>query len=169
MKLYVDGNDLLDGFRGHESEVLVAGDRMKSRLNAARWLARFAEQQDCDVVLVWDENRAGTVLPPTERHGRVRVVNLPEGAEAMHEIAGPANREAETDRVHVVTDDPRLMEALAHGGARAFDPQRFLERARTILRGGDEAEGFDEPDEKFSGLSDEEVEFWKEFFREDGQ
>jgi len=165
MKLYVDGNDLLDVFRERGGDIYVEGDRAKSRLNLARWLARYAEHQGCEVELVFDENPVGEVLPPVERHGRVRVANLEPRADALHAIAGPANRAAVEERVLVVTADPRLARALAHGNARLLEPERFVTRARTAMRGGAERSGLDEPDEKFSGLSDEEVGFWRQFFR----
>jgi predicted RNA-binding protein with PIN domain len=166
MKVYVDGNDMVAAFRAAAPEVIAEGDLPKTRLNVARWLARFAERQDCDMDLIFDETAVGEVLPPTEHHGRVRVVNLEPGKQAMHEIAGPANRAAGADRVQVVTDDPRLATALQRGGARVVAPQDFLSRARTMMRGGDK-QNFDEPDEKFSGTSDTEVESWMEFFDEE--
>jgi len=169
MKLYVDGNDLLEAFREAGGDVFVEGDPHSSRLNLARWLARYAESSNCDVELVFDENAASGVLPPVERHGRVSVSNLAPGAQALHEIAGPANRAAQAGRVLVVTADPRLVQALAGGGARVLEPRRFLRRVRARMRGGRKAEGFDEPDEKFSGLSDEEVGFWTDFFQADGE
>lgn len=163
MIVYVDGNDLLDAFRDKGSDVFVSDDRTKSRLNLARWLARYAERQECDVELVFDATALGEVLPPVTHHGRVRVANLETGAEARHAIAGPANRAAQGGRVYVVTSDPRLAQSLSHGNARVFDAGQFLARVRTVLRGGDE-EGLDEPDEKFSGLSEEEVGFWARYF-----
>jgi len=166
VKLYVDGNDLLEAIARRGSDVVVEGDRLKSRLNLARWLARYAEHQGCEVELVFDENPVGQALPPVQRHGRVRVVNLEPGGQALHAIAGPANREAEGGRVVVVSSDPRLMQALARGRARAVGAEDFLVSARRALRGGEGAGGLEEPDEKFSGLSDEEVERWLEFFDE---
>ena len=166
MIVYMDGNDLLDAFRKTGSDVFVDSDGTKSRLNLARWLARYAEKQDCDVELVFDGMDAGDVLPPVTRHGRVRVTNLEPGAKARHQIAGPANRTAQSDRVHVVTLDARLAQSLSHGNARVFAPDRFLSRVRKVMRGGQD-EGLDEPDEKFSGLSEEEVGFWTQYLDED--
>jgi len=164
MKLYVDGDDMLEAFRAAGGGVSVEGDAARSRLNLARWLARYAEHQGCDVDLVFGGGDPGEVLPPMERHGRVRVSNLGPGQQVWHEIAGLANRTAQSERVFVVTADPRLAQALGGGKARAVEPRRFLQRIRAVLRGGRRAEGFDEPDEKFSGLSDEEVGFWLDFF-----
>ncbi len=169
MKVYVDGRGLLEAFRGRGADVIVEGDRTKSRLNLVRWLARYAESHDCEVELVFEAELGGGVLPPVEHHGRVRVVNLDPGEEALHEIAGPANRAARKERVFVVTADPRLISALERGRARAFEPERFLSRARTLMRGEEDDEEFEEPDEKFSGLSDEEVGFWLKFFRRGGR
>ena len=166
MIVYVDGNDLLDAFRDTGSDVFVPHDRTKGRLNLARWLARYAERQECDVELVFDATAIGEVLPPVAHHGRVRVVNLEPGAESRHAIAGPANRAAQNGRVYVVTSDPRLAQSLSHGNARVFDAEHFLSRVRRVMRGGDK-EGLDEPDEKFSGLSEEEVGFWARYFGED--
>ena len=166
MKLYVDGNDLLEALAAQDSDIVVVGDRAKSRLNLARWLWRYAQHQDCDVVLVFEGEPDGRTLAPSERHGRVRVVNLEPGAAAMHEIAGPANRAARDDRVFVVTSDARLAEAMRRGRARVLEPLAFIRRARKLMRGA-ETDNLDEPDAKFSGLSDEEVEHWMRLFSED--
>ncbi len=163
MKLYVDGNDLLDYFVARGDSAVVGAEGSGSRRKLRRWLARYAELQDCDVVLVWDETPADTVLPPTERFGKVRVVNLPWGEDARSEIAGPANRNANEERTFVVTDDPRLMEALRRGKATVHTPEHFVSRARRVMGKGDERLA-EEPDEKFTGLSEDEVDFWLDFF-----
>ncbi len=163
MIVYVDGKDLVEFLAHRDDSPVVPGDPVKSRLSVAGWLARYAECQDCDIVLVFDENPVGEILPPFERHGRVRVVNLEPGAEALHEIAGPANREAVRDRVFVVTADPRLARALEHGRARVVEPGAFFRRTRTVMRRSG-AEGGEEADEKFSGLSEDQVDYWMRFF-----
>jgi predicted RNA-binding protein with PIN domain len=168
MRVYVDGNDLVEAFAAEEADFVVADEQAASRLHVARWLARWTEHRDCDVVLVWDNNPAGEVLPPTERHGRVLVINLQAGADAMHEIAGPANRAARHERVLVATSDRWLTNALQRGAAKVLKPRDFIALARRAMRGGQE-DYLDEPDEKFSGLSQEEVEFWVRFFKDDNK
>jgi predicted RNA-binding protein with PIN domain len=166
MKVFVDGDDLLEVFREVDPQILVPGDEEKSRTNVARWLARYAEFQDCDVELVYEEIEPGKVLPPVEQHGRVRVRNLQPDEEVLHEIAGAANRAAERERVYVVTEDPRLSDAVSGGAARVYAPRRFIGRARTVM-GTESKERYDEPDEKYTGVGEEEVDFWMEFFDED--
>ena len=168
MICYVDGNDLRDALMAAERRRLSRPVAQLSRGEIARWLSRYAERRGCDVVLVFDENPAGSALPPTEHHGRVRVVNLDPGALALHDISGPANRAAQSDRVFVVTDNPKLVEALRTGKARAVGSGGFVEDARRMW-GGDEDAADEEPDEKFSGLADEEVEYWLKEFQDDEQ
>ena len=164
MRLYVDGNDLLAYFAEQEDPFLIKADPMKSREELARWLARYCEAAECDALLVFDDNQPEEVLPPTERVGRTTVVNTPYGVEARTEIAGPANRAAAEERTLVVTSDVRLMQVLERGRARVVDPGRFVARARGMMRKGDEGSS-SEPDEKFTGLTDEDVGFWLEYFK----
>jgi len=167
MRIFVDGNDLARAMADEESERLSRPAGMPGRDEVARWAARYADVRGCDVDLIFDQPPPGGVLPRTERVGRVRLAHLPEGEEALREIAGPANRAAESDRVFVVTDDPRLAGALAHGKARVVGAADFLERVRRSLRGEAE-DGLDEPDEKYSGLTEDEVEYWLRLFEEKG-
>lgn len=165
MKIFVDGNALLDYFEEEQDPLLVAEKRYESRQNVRRWLARYAELRDCDVVLVWEETDPDLVLPPTERFGRVKVVNLPYGEEAVPEIAGPANRNAVEERTFVVTEDYRLANAIRRGQATLQDPDRFVRGARRRMGKSDEKMAT-EPDQKFTGLSEGEVNFWLDFFDE---
>ena len=165
MILYIDGNDVIETLRHMRDPIFVPGDRMKSRHYLTRWLARYAELQGCDVICIFDENPVGQPLPPTERYGRVRVVNLEPGADVFHEIAGPANRAAHGQETIVVSDDVRLMRALQRGKAHLTPAADFVERIKTQMR-GEEAEKADEPDEKFSGLSRQEVDTWLDFFKD---
>lgn len=166
MVIYVDGTDLLEHLAGRSDPIVVDGDHYKSRDNLARWMARYCEARDCDAVLVFDGQQSGEALPPTERAGRVTVVNAPYGVEARSEIAGPANRRAVEERTFVVTADRRLAQALERGRAGVLQPAEFIGRARKMMRKGDEALSR-EADEKFTGLTDQEVDFWLEYFGED--
>jgi len=166
MKVYIDGNDLMEFFAEEEGEIVVFGDPDGSRENLARWLARYCEHADCDGVLVFDDIPPTHVLPRTQQYSRVTVVNLPYGAEAWKEIAGPANRDAVEDRTWVVTSDRRLTEAMQHGRARLADPEHFVARVRRSIRREGDVLG-DEPDAKFSGLTDDEVGFWLQYFGEE--
>ncbi len=166
MKIYVNGAELLDHFDEADDPIIVERDRQKSRENLKRWLARYAELQECEIRLVWDDIPVDEVLPRGERFGNVEVVNLPYGEEARSEIAGPANRTAVDERTFVVTDDPRLMDSLANGRATVFSPGHFVHRVRRSMGKSDEQLAR-EPDEKFTGLSEGEVEFWMEFFQEE--
>ncbi len=165
MIVFVDGTAVLKCLDRMGSDIVVAGSAERSRRNLALWFSRYAQHQDCDVVVVYDDFQAGEVRAPVEHYGRVKVVNLPYGEEARAEIAGPANRSAVQERTFVVTEDFRLREALKGGAARAFEPGEFISRARTVMRGAEDT-AFDEPDEKFNGLSDEEVDYWIGFFDE---
>jgi len=168
MKVYADGNHLLDALAGEGSEIGVRGDRDKSRANLAQWLALYAQRQDCDVTLVFDQNPVGEALPPIARCGRVRVVNLEPGGECLHEIAGPANRAARDERVFVVTADWRLAKAMRGGRVRLLDPAGFLARARRMMGRADDAPR-GEPDGKFSGLPEQDVDYWMRFFAQSGK
>jgi len=165
MKVFVDGNALLAYFEEEQDPLLVADKPYESRQNVRRWLARYAELQECDVVLVWEETDPDQVLPPTESFGRVKAVNLPYGEKAVPEIAGPANRNAVKERTFVVTDDYRLANAVRLGKATLQDPDRFVRGARRRMGKSDE-ELATEPDQKFTGLSEGEVNFWLDFFDE---
>jgi predicted RNA-binding protein with PIN domain len=165
MKLFVDGNDLIEAFRESRDALWVPGNPETTRANVARWLARYAERYECDVLCLFDEIPVEHVLPPTEHHGRVRVLNLDHGKEARHEIAGPANRAAQTEETLVVSADVRLATALQKGQAKFVSAADFVARTKTQIRGDDKS-NYDEPDEKFSGLSDREVDGWMGFFRD---
>jgi len=165
MILYVDGNDLAEALRRSEQKASSRPAGRPSRREVARWLACCA--QGWEVVLVFDESPPHPPLPPVERQGPVRMLNLEPGARAMHEIAGQANRAAESSRVLVVTDDPALSSALSRGKARVLGAEEFLERTRKGLR-GDEDRHLEEPDEKYSGLADPDVRYWLKVFG-DGQ
>jgi len=166
MKIYVDGNDLLEYFDEEDAPLSMGRDDEDSRGNLARWLARYCEASDCDALLVFDETGADEVLPPTEHVGRVTVINLPYGVEARTEIAGPANRNAVDERTFVVTSDYRLAQAMERGKARTMEPDQFVRRVRRLMHKDDEGVA-NEPDEKFSGLTDEEVGFWLEYFNDE--
>jgi hypothetical protein len=164
MKFYVDGNDLLAYFAEEEDPFLVRRDAQKSRDELARWLARYCETSNGEALLVFDENPPRPVLPPIEHVGRVTGVNTPFGVGAATEIAGPANRAAVQQPTAVVTSDRRLMEALERGRARVVEPAQFVSRARKLMRKADE-DASSEPDEKFTGLTEGEVDFWLEYFK----
>jgi predicted RNA-binding protein with PIN domain len=167
MMIYVDGTDLL-GYLAERGDALVTkGSRDRSRENLTRWLARYCEGQTCRAVLVFDGADLGEVLSPVEQHGPVKVLSLPHGGDARAEIAGPANRSAEQERTLVVTDDTRLARDLEHGKARVLTSARFIGRVRREIRAGDQSLP-GEPDEKFTGLSDEEVNFWLGEFGDEG-
>jgi predicted RNA-binding protein with PIN domain len=163
MIIFIDGPDLLEHFGELNDPIVVEGERDRSRQNLANWVARYCELRECKAVLVFDDNEAHERLSPVEHHGLVKVVNLPYGEEALDEIGGPANRAALEDRVFVITGDWRLLQAVERGKATGIDPARFVDRVRSAIRKEDEAVP-DEPDEKFSGLSEREVDFWLEYF-----
>ncbi len=165
MRVYVHGNDLLDYFTEKQDPVVVDSDDWTSRQNVKRWLAHYCASQDCEGVLVWDGTPPGDVRTPSEQFGRVRVTNLPYGESAFAEISGPANRTAVQERTFVVTADHRLIEALRGGRAAVFTPAQFVARARRMVGKTDEKLA-KEPDEKFTGLTSDEVEFWLGFFNE---
>jgi hypothetical protein len=165
MKLYIDGTDLLDYFAEQaDGTVLAAGDPEETRANLRRWIARYCEARGCDGVLFFDDCGPTEIRPLSERVGRVKVVNLPYRKDAWTEIAGQANRAAMEDQTLVVTADPRLTRALEHGKAKVATPQHFVTRARRGMGRSDE-ELAEEPDEKYSGLSEEEVDLWLDFFK----
>jgi len=94
----------------------------------------------------------------------VCVLNLDRGKEARHEIAGPANRAAQAGETLVVSADPKLATALQKGRAKFMTAADFVARTKLQIR-GDEKSNYDEPDEKFSGLSEREVDGWVGFFQ----
>ncbi|MCK4284055.1 MAG: NYN domain-containing protein [Candidatus Brocadiae bacterium] len=164
MMFYVDGNDLLEHLRERSDPTVVEGDHTKSRHNLARWMARYCEARDCRAVLVFDGQQPGEALPPTGHFGRTTVTNLPYGEGALTEIAGPANRSAVEERTFVVTADHRTAQALARGRATVLQPQQFIKQARKFLRSDDQSLA-QEPDEKFTTLTDPEVDFWENYFK----
>lgn len=165
MMLYIDGTDLLDYFAEQAEGTALAGrDPEETRANLRRWVARYCEARGCDAVVVFDDCGPTEVRPLSERVGRVKVVNLPYRKDAWTEIAGQANRSAMKDQTIVVTAEPRLTRALEHGRAKVATPQQFVTRARHSM-GRDDDELAEEPDEKFTGLSDEEVDLWLDFFK----
>ena len=163
MIVYVDGADLLTHLAKQDDPLVVEGELDRTHDNLARWLGRYCEMSGCRAVLVFDDAPAADVRTPTEHRADVRVVNLPHGVEALSEIGGPANRSAVEERTFVVTDDHRLRDALARGRATVLSPAQFVARARRSMGHRDEMKP-DEPDEKFTGLRDDEVEFWMGYF-----
>lgn len=164
MILYVDGPDLLDHFTELEDgSVFAQSAPEKSRLNLRRWIARYCEARGCRAVVVFDDCEPGDVRPPTERVGQVKVVNLPYGKDAWMMIAGEANRSALKEHTIVVTSDYRLIRPLERGDVRVLTPQQFVHRVRRCM-GREDRDLTEEPDEKFTGLSKEEVNLWMEFF-----
>ncbi len=167
MKLYVDGNDLLDYFTEQQDALFNLEDEATRRENLARWLARYCELSEAQGVLIFDDNAADAVLEPVQHVGDVTVKNLPYGADIVLETAGPANRDAIDDRVFVVTADHHLARAAERGRARVQAPEQFVARARRMMHKEEESSAR-EPDEKFTGLTDGEVEFWVDYFRDEG-
>lgn len=166
MKVYVDGTSFMNHLEAQGDTMAAGGGSEKDRQELARWFARYAEHQDCDVILVFDENPFGRTLPKHERYGKTKVINTPPGENARAEIAGPANRDAESERVYVVTDDGRLYSAVQNSPVRAYSPGKFLSKARTLMRGKDELQT-EEPDEKYTGVSEDEVDFWLEMYKDE--
>jgi hypothetical protein len=164
MRVYVQGEALL-AYMARKQSWCASDDATANRTAVRRWLARYAEVHECDVVLVWQQNASAEVLPRTEAFGRLKVVNLPFGDDMVAEIAGPANRAAAAERVCVVTEDPKLRDTLGRGRAAVQTPAAFVQRARAVM-GADDEEDALEPDEKFRGPSEDEVDFWLSFFDE---
>ena len=165
MILYVDGTDLLEYFAElADGSVLAGGDAEESQANLRRWVARYCEARGCDGVVVFDDCGPTELRPLSERVGRIKVVNLPYRKEAWTEIAGQANRSAMKEQTIVVTADHRLIKALERSKAKVATPEQFVARARSGMGRTDE-EMAEEPDEKFSGLSEEEVDLWVDFFK----
>ena len=168
MKVYVDGSSFMNHLEEKGDPMAAGGGAERDRQELARWFARYAEHQGCDVILVFDENLFGKTLPKYEHYGKTKVINTPPGETARAEIAGPANQEAESERVYVVTDDGRLYSAVQNSEVRAYSPAKFLSKARTLLRGKDELQT-EEPDEKYTGVSEDEVDFWLEMYKDEGE
>jgi len=161
--VYVHGPSLVQYLAQKEDPLVSEGDRDRTHDNVILWLGRYCEVSDCRAVVVFDDLPPDDVRTPVERRGRVRVLNLPHGGDAMREIGGPANRSSAEERTLVVTDDHRLRSALERGAATVLSPGQFVTRARQSMRPEDEMKP-DEPDEKFAGLTDEEVQFWLRYF-----
>ncbi len=165
MKLFVNGRDLLDHFRGERDDaVFVPGNAEQSRTNLRRWVARLCEARGWDGTLFFDDTGAAEIRPLSERVGRVHVVNMPYAKEAWLEMAGQANRSAMEEDTLVVTEDIRLVRALERGRAKVVGSAQFVVGAREFIGRSDE-DLTEEPDEKFSGLSEEEVDVWLDYFR----
>ena len=164
MKLYVYGPDLLGYFAEHERHSAVARDgQERARENVVSWMARYCEVRGCEGWVYFDDAQPGEMRDPRQHVGPVYAVNLPYGEKAWTEMAAQANRAAAQERTVVVTDDVRLVRALTRGGATVAGAEEFVARARKSMRPEQEALA-DEPDEKFTGLSEGEVNFWLDFF-----
>ncbi|MBS3762316.1 MAG: NYN domain-containing protein [Planctomycetes bacterium] len=166
MKIFIDGNGLLTTLRELRPALIVEEDPLKSRKKIARWLARYAEYQNCDLELVFGENETVEIVTPFEAVGGVQVRNLNTDEEVLKQIAGPANRLAQQQEVQVVTADERLRSALQKSDARVLTPKTFADRVAETT-GGHNDTSFDEPGEKYTGVPDEEVSFWVNFFDDD--
>jgi predicted RNA-binding protein with PIN domain len=167
MKIYVDGNELLAWLDEHGESIIVPNSRDKTRQNLARWLARFCRARDADAVVVFEGQKPNEKIPRRREVGRVTVLTPPYEVEARKEIAAPANRDARSgERVVVVTDDWRLAEAFEHGEVRVQSCETFVGRVRHFL-GKDTKSLSTEPDAKFSGVVDDEVDYWMDFFEFD--
>lgn len=169
MKVYVNGNELLDYLRDQSDALIVPGDDESSRDNLARWLSNYGKAQGCEITLVFEHDPRSGTRSPYEHHGRTTVVNLQPDEEARKAIAGPANRAAADERTYVVTSDPELEEIISGSNARVYEPRRFMSKARKVM-GKDDEGGMSEPDQKYTGVPEEEVEFWAQMFEdEDGE
>jgi predicted RNA-binding protein with PIN domain len=167
MKIYVDGNTLLGYLDEAGDSIVVPNSRDKTRQNLARWLARFCRNREADAVLVFDGQGPNEKVPRRREVGRVIVLTPPYEVEAREEIAPPANREARTgERVVVVTDDWRLAQAFSRSKVQVQSCEDFVKRVRHFL-GKDTRSLSTEPDAKFSGVVDEEVDYWMDYFEFD--
>jgi predicted RNA-binding protein with PIN domain len=164
MKIYVDGNTLL-GYLDEQGDSIVApNSRDKTRQNLARWLARYCRRREADAVVVFEGQGPNEKIPRRREVGRVTVLTPPYEVEAHDEIAAPANREARSgERVTVVTDDWKLARVFEKGAAKVQSCEQFVQRVRHFL-GKDTKSLSTEPDAKFSGVVDEEVDYWMDFF-----
>jgi hypothetical protein len=75
-----------------------------------------------------------------------------------------ANKSAQQEETVVVSDDPRLVRALEHGKAKLERALDFIRTAKSRMR-GEEKQSYEEPDEKFSGLTDRDVDGWMSLFK----
>ena len=166
MQVFIHGNPLLEYMADKGDIVVVDGDEDASRTNLARWLSNYAAVQDCNVTLYFEGGPGGATVSPVEHIGRTEVVTLEPGESLRQAIAGPANRAAGKERTYVVTTDPKLETALLKSDARVYEPRKFLSKARTLMR-GDGENRVEEPDQKFTGVPEEEVDFWAEMFEDD--
>ena len=167
MKVYVHGNAMMKYLARRDPPMLTGRGDDVDRDILVRWLARYAERRDCDVTLVFDRIPPSQVLPRIQHHGRITIVNVAPGKGARDEIAGPANRDAQNEPTYVVTDDFKLSGSLRKGAAEVWRPHEFFEKASALMA-GEEDRTLDEPDGKYSGLSDREVDYWARFFEEEG-
>ena len=166
MRIYMDGTDMLEHLTAAGDPIAAGHDRDAGCLRLARWLGRYCEHRDCDAVLVFDGVAPGERLTPRQRVGRVTVINTPCGIEARAEIAGPANRSAGREPTLVVTGDYGIVGAMGRSDARVRGPKDFMTEARRHMGRQDDAAA-DEPDAKFVGLSDGDVEYWLHYFEQD--
>ena len=109
---------------------------------------------------------ADLIHTPTEHVGRLTIRNVGDENEMKAEIAGPANRSAAQEHTIVVSDYRPLVQALDRGDARVYSSEQFLSKVRASLRRSGESLS-DEPDAKFMGVSEEEVDGWLSFFDEE--
>jgi len=166
MKYFVAGNDVLAHMDEVDDTSCDGADRDDRRHALALWLARFCDNRNCDAVLVFDGTEAGEMPPPTTRTGRVTTLVTPYGVPARTFIASPANQGAADERTYVVSTDRRTADAVARSTVRVQTPATFLSATRRRM-GRDATAPAIEPDEKFSGLADDEVGFWMDFFEEE--
>ena len=165
MIIYVDGDDLAAHFAKIE-DPLAAGDAADVRQNVTRWLGRYCEMRECRAVIVFAVDDPTEVRTPTERFAQVKVRNLTYGTKKQIELPGEANRLARQEPTQVVSDDWRVDEALRGGTAKALGTAQFVTQARTAMGSADDVTP-DEPDEKFTGVTDGEVGFWMDFMDDD--
>ena len=166
MKVYVHGNALIKYLARRDPPMLTERGGDVDREILVRWLTRYAEQQDCEAILVFDRIPASEVLPRIEHHGRTTIINVAPGKTARHEMAGPANRDAQNEPTYVVTDDFKLSRSVQKGGAGVWNPAEFFEKAGALMA-GEEGRALDEPDGKYTGLSDKEVDYWARLFEQE--
>jgi len=162
----VDGADVLAHLTETGDPLAAPDDRGAGQGNVTRWLGRYCEMRQCDAVLYFRSQEPGEVRTPTQRFGRVTVVNVPYGTEYWKDMAASANASALERPTYVVATDWRLRDAVGRGRVRALSPEQLVARVRrsTGVRDGQVP---DEPDAKFTGVADEEVGFWLEYFRDD--
>jgi len=166
MKVYVHGNALMKYLARRDPPMLTHRGGDVDREILVRWVARYAEQRDCEVILVFDRIPPSQVLPRIQHCGKATIINVAPGKTARQEIAGPANRSAQNEPTCVVTDDFKLSRSVQKGGAGVWSPAEFFQKASTLMA-GEEGRALDEPDEKYGGLSEEEVDYWARLFGEE--